>query len=218
MRVVILGCGRSGSHLASSLDTDGDTVAVIDIDTHARERLSQAFKGEFVNGDGMNRAVLRSAGIEAADAFVAISSSDSLNIVSARVARDVYHVPHVVGRLHEGDCGPVCSELGLAMVSSVRMTVNRIHQMLRHQVLATERSFGDGETVLIRSPVPEYLTGRPVAEFNVPGEIQVVEITSAGRSRIPADGQLIAAGDTISFAVASTSLDRLRSFLGGRWH
>ncbi|HET9078220.1 MAG TPA: TrkA family potassium uptake protein [Acidimicrobiales bacterium] len=218
MHVVIVGCGRAGSHLASTLDSEGDTVALVDVDEHARDRLPGGFKGRFIRGDGMNRDVLRSAGIETADAFVAVSSNDSLNIVSARMARDVYQVPHVVGRLHDVDRAPVCAELGLAMVTSVRMTVNRIHRMLRHQRLEPEHSFGNGETVLVRSPVPDYLRGRPVADFNVHGEIQVVEVTSAGRSRIPTDGQLIRGGDTLSFIVASASLDRLRSFLGGRWH
>ncbi len=218
MHVVIVGCGRSGSHLASTVDAEGDTVAVVDIDEHARERLSGGFKGVFINGDGMNRTVLESAGIGSADAFVAVSSNDSLNIVCARIARDVYRVPRVVGRLHDVDRAPVCAELGLAMVTSVRMTVNRIHRMLRHERLEPEHSFGNGETVLVRSPVPAYLQGRPLTDFNVPGEIQVVEVTSAGRSRIPADGQLIHPGDTLSFIVAATSLDRLRSFLGGRWH
>ena len=218
MQVVIIGCGRSGSHLASTLDSEGDTVAVVDIDPHSEERLSSGFKGSFVKGDAMSRAVLESAGIESADAFVAVSSNDSLNIVSARVARDFYRVPHVVGRLHDVDRAPVCADLGLPMVTSVRMTVNRIHRMLRQQRLEPEHSFGNGETVLVRSPVPDYLQGRPIAEFNVRGEIQVVEVTSAGRSKIPSDGQLIRAGDTLSFIVASASLDRLRSFLGGRWH
>ncbi len=217
MHVVIVGCGRSGAHLASTLDAEGDTVAVVDVEPQARERLSGAFHGSFLTGDGMNRAVLEKAGIRSAEAFVAVSSNDSLNIVSARIARDVYHVPRVVGRLHDADRAPVCAELGLAMVTSVRMTVNRIHRMLRHEHMEPEHTFGNGETVLVRSPVPVYLRGRPVADFEVPGEIRVVEVTSAGRSQIPMDAQVIRAGDTLSFIVASASLERLRSFLGGRW-
>jgi trk system potassium uptake protein len=217
MHVVIAGCGRSGSFLASTLDSEGDSVCVIDPDEHAQERLSPGFGGRFVNGDAMSRAVLESAGIEQTDAFVALSSNDSLNIVSARVARDVYRVPHVVGRLHDVDRAPVCADLGLPMITSVRITANMIHRMLRHRRLEPEHTFGSGETVLVRSSVPAYLEGRPVAEFNVPGEIQVVEVTSGGRSKIPLDGAVIRAGDVLSFVVASASLGRLRSFLGGRW-
>lgn len=217
MNVVIVGCGRSGAHLASTLDAEGDSVAVIDIDENSRDRLSTGFKGRFLKGDGMDQDLLKSAGIEGADAFVAVSSNDSLNVVCARVARDVYQVPHVVGRLHDVERAPVCADLGLPMITSVRMTVHRLHRLLRHRRLEPEHSFGNGETVLVRSPVPDYLQDRFISEFNVPGEIQVVEVTSAGRSRIPTDGQPIRTGDTLSFIVAAASLDRLRSFLGGRW-
>ena len=59
MQVVIAGCGRSGSFLASTLDSEGDSVCVIDPDEHAQERLSPGFGGRFVKGDAMSRAVDR---------------------------------------------------------------------------------------------------------------------------------------------------------------
>jgi hypothetical protein len=88
-----------------------------------------------------------------------------------------------------------------------------IHQMLSHRELEPEFQFGNGETILVRSTLPSYLDGRRVAEFNVDGEIQVVEVTRAGRSMLAGAATTIEAGDQVSFAVASTSLARLRSFL-----
>ncbi len=216
MRIVVLGCGRSGGALANRLDAEGDDVSVIEIDERARSRLSGAFQGNFVLGDGLRREVLEAAGIAQTEAFVGFSSNDSLNIVTTRVARDRYHVPRVVGRLHDAERAPVCSDLGLPMVTSVRMTVDRVHRMLRHAHLEPEQTFGNGESVLVRSPVPNYLAGRRVAELNVPGEIQVVEVTRAGHSSIPGAGATLKQGDLVSFVVTSGALGRLRSFLGGR--
>lgn len=217
MRAVILGCGRSGSALAARLDAEGETVAVIDCDPATRSRLPSSFGGSFTEGDGMHRHVLETAGIAEADAFVALSSSDSLNIVAARVARDTFGVPHVIGRLFDAERSAVGSELGIPMVASVQMTVDRIHRMMQHRQLEPDQTFGNGESVLVRAAVPEYLAGRRVDEFNVEGEIQVVEITHAGRSRIPGPQATLRDGDVVSFVVASGSLSRLRSFLGGRW-
>ncbi len=216
MHIVIVGCGRSGAALAARLDAEGDSVCVIDADRQARARLAGGFRGSFVEGSGMHRSVLEAAGLARADAFVALSSNDSLNIVAARVARDVFHVPHVVGRLHDSERAPICTDLGLAMVTSVRMTVDRVHRMLRHARLEPERTFGNGESLLVRSPVPDYLAGRLVTELNVPGEIQVVEVTRGGHSSIPGTGATLREGDVVSFVVAATSLGRLRGFLGGR--
>jgi trk system potassium uptake protein TrkA len=218
MHVVIVGCGRPGSALAARLDSEGDSVCVIDRDDQARKRLPGSFTGTFVTGHGLSRAALEAAGTSRADALAALTSSDSLNIVAARLARDSFRVPRVVARLHEAERAPVCAELGIPVVTSVRMTVDRVHRMLRHSQLQPEQSFGNGESHLVRAPVPGYLAGRGAAEFNVTGEIQVVEITRGGRSTIPAATTTLREGDMVSFVVASGSLSRLRSFLGGRWH
>lgn len=217
MHVVIVGCGRAGTTLAVRLDAEGDSVCVVDIDSQARERLPGGFGGRFVQGSAMRRQVLEEAGTAQADALVALTSSDSLNIVAARVAREVFHVPHVVGRLTDVEHALIATELGLDMVTSVRMTVDRVHRMLRHRLLDPEYTFGNGESLLVRAPVPDYLAGRHASEFNVEGEIWVVEITRGGHSLIPGAGATLRDGDRVSFIVASGALGRLKSFLGGRW-
>jgi trk system potassium uptake protein TrkA len=217
MHVVIVGCGRAGTALAVRLDAEGDSVCVVDVNSDTRQRLPNGFSGRFVPGNAIHRPVLEEAGVARADALVALSSSDSLNIVVARVAREVFHVPHVVGRLTDVDHALIATELGLDMVTSVRMTVDRVHRMLRHRLLDPEYTFGNGESLLVRAPVPDYLEGRPADEFNVEGEIGVVEITRGGHSMIPGPGATLKDGDRVSFVVASGALGRLKSFLGGRW-
>lgn len=217
MHVVIVGCGRSGAALAARLDAEGDSVSVIDPDAAALARLPAGFKGRFLEGEGMHRAELESAGIEHADALVALSPNDSLNVVTCRLGRDVFRVPHVVAMVHEPERAPIGAELGLPLVIPVRMIVDRVHRMLRHRHLEPEHTFGDGEVLLVRSPVPDYLAGRQLKELEVAGEIKVVEVTRGGHAAIPSPDTVLNDGDVVSFVVASGSLRRLRSFLGGRW-
>ncbi|HET9732386.1 MAG TPA: TrkA family potassium uptake protein [Acidimicrobiales bacterium] len=217
MHVIVVGCGRAGTALAVRLDAEGDAVCVVDIDERSREQLPSGFGGDFVHGSGMAKPVLERAGADRADALVALTSSDSMNIVATRMARDQFHVPHVVGRLVDAEHALVATELGLDMVTSVRMTVDRVHRMLRHRPLDPEYTFGNGESLLVRAPIPDYLSGRRASEFNVEGEIGVVEITRSGRSVIPGPSATLRSGDRVSFVVASGALGRLGSFLGGRW-
>src|SRR5262245_32522995 len=81
VRVVVMGCGRVGSSLADGLSRIGHDVAVIDRDSTAFNRLSPEFAGERVLGQGFDRDVLLSAGVEGADAFAAVSSGDNSNII-----------------------------------------------------------------------------------------------------------------------------------------
>ena len=217
MQVVIMGCGRTGLALATRFDAEGDQVTVIELDDDVQARLPSGFRGRFIPGNGITPRVLEQAAIADAEAFIALTPNDSANIVAARTARDRYRVPRVIARLHDPVHGPVYSEFGIATVGSVQTTVNRIVQMLHHLTLEPHQTFGNGETLLVRSRVPDYLAGREVAELHVPGEIGVVEVTTAGHSRIPEPSTQLRQGDVVSFIVAAGSLGRLRSFLDGTW-
>jgi trk system potassium uptake protein TrkA len=213
MRVIIVGCGRVGSALARRLSAEGHDVRVVDRNPKTCGQLPAGFTGQFHQGNGYSRTVLESAGIEHADAFVAVTSGDNSNIVSARTAKETYRVPIVLARIYDPRRADIYQELGIPTIASVRWTVHRIHQMLLHRHLTPELSFGNGETLLLRSQLPAYLTGRRLTEFEVDGEIRVVEVTRAGRSLIPAHGTPAEPGDLVTFAVAATALGRLRGFL-----
>ncbi|MGV9630611.1 potassium channel family protein [Streptomyces sp. NPDC003487] len=213
MKVIVVGCGRVGSSLAGLLAAEGHDVQVVDRRAKAARRLPDSPRIRFHEGNGYSRAVLTATGIEHADAFVTVTSRDNSNIVSARTAKETYRVPVVLARLYDPRHADFYRELGIPTISSVGWTVHQIHQMLLHRHLRPELKFGNGETLLVRSEVPDYLIGRRLAEFDVDGEIRVVEVTRAGRSRIPAHGTPANAGDLVTFAVAATALGRLRGFL-----
>lgn len=213
MKVIVVGCGRVGSTLAGLLAAEGHDVQVVDRRGPAARRLPDSSRIRFHEGNGFSRAVLRAAGIEHADAFVAVTSGDNSNIVCARTAKETYRVPIVLARIYDPRRADIYRELGIPTIASVRWTVHQIHQMLLHRHLSPELSFGNGETLLVRSEVPDYLIGRRLTEFDVDGEIRVVEVTRAGRSLVPAHSTPARAGDLVTFAVAATALGRLRGFL-----
>ncbi len=213
MKAIVIGCGRVGSALAARLAVERHEVRVVDHDPKARQLLPKHLIGHFLLGNGYNREVLKDAGIERADAFIAVTSGDNSNIVAARTAKEEYRVPVVVARIYDPRRADIYRDLGIPTVSSVRWSVERIHQMLLHRHLTPEQSFGNGETLLIRSELPPYLAGRLLAEFDVGGAIRVVEVTRGGRSFIPATGAAAEPDDLVTFAVAAAALGQLRAFL-----
>src|SRR6266436_3568840 len=119
-------CGRVGSTLAHILEDRDNTVAVIDRDPEAFRRLRSSFKGDRITGVGFDRAVLTQAGIERADAFVAVSSGDNSNIISARVARETFSVERVVARIYDPRRAEVYERLGIPTVATVRWTADQV--------------------------------------------------------------------------------------------
>jgi trk system potassium uptake protein TrkA len=116
MKVVIMGCGRVGARIASILDHNGLDVSIIDTDARAFRRLATDFKGNTVIGTGIDEDVLRSAGIEQATAFVAVTNGDNRNIMAAQVARLVFNVQEVVCRIYDPVREDTYRRLGLTTV------------------------------------------------------------------------------------------------------
>jgi trk system potassium uptake protein len=213
MHVIVMGCGRVGAGLAERLDGEGHAVWVIDKDPKARLALSKRFSGRFLTGIGFSRTVLLRAGIEHADAFVAVTSGDNSNIVGARTAKEDFRVPIVIARIFDPRRADIYGDLGITTVASVRWATNQIHGLLFHRDLEPAYSFGNGEVVLVHSTVPAHLEGRRLTDLDVEGEIAVVAVTRAGRALVPGRATSVHAGDRVSFVVASTSLKRLETFL-----
>lgn len=117
MKVIILGCGRAGAYLAKMLATEGHQMTIIDKERTAFDRLG-SFPGTTVVGTGIDEDVLREAGIEDVDAFVAITNGDNTNVMAAQVAREVFGVPRVVCRIYDPLRAEIYRELGLEVICS----------------------------------------------------------------------------------------------------
>ena len=116
MHVIVVGCGRVGRDLAMALDRDGHTVNVIDKDRNAFHELPEGFGGKAVLGFGFDREHLEQAGIREADALAAVTNGDNSNILTARIARMTYEVPHVVARIYDPRRAVIYRQLGIATV------------------------------------------------------------------------------------------------------
>ncbi|WP_077797026.1 TrkA family potassium uptake protein [Streptomyces sp. JHA26] len=213
MRVVITGCGRIGSALATQLAREHHDVHVVDRDPDVRRRLPPGLAGRFHAGSGFSRRVLEEAGAGCSDALVAVASADNTNLVIARTAKETFRVPIVLAGVHDPQHVGLYEGFGIPAVCDAAWSVHRIHRMLLHRDLEPEVTFGNGETVLVRSVLPHHLTGRRLRDIEIEGEIRVVEVTRGGRSLLPLCTTTAAPGDVVTFAVAAPALRRLRAFL-----
>jgi trk system potassium uptake protein TrkA len=214
MKVIVMGCGRIGSQVSMLLSDQGHEVTIIDHDANSEGRLGPNFKGRIVKGLGFDRSILLQAGIEQVEAFVAASQSDNANIVSARIARNIFHVPRVVARLYDPRRAEIYQRLGLTTISSTSWGAERIFQVLTHMDIDVWNTFGSGEVALVHVELPPQLTGKNVIQLNVPGEVMVVSITRDDHAFVPASGTEFHEGDLVHLVVLSSSMQRLEELLG----
>lgn len=125
LAILIVGCGRLGSHLANLMSADGHGVVVVDRDENAMSRLSsEVFSGYRVVGDAAEPAVLRRARIEHTNLVITTTDDDNTNLMVAIVARRVFGVSHVMARVYDPAREPMYRELGIATVCPTLVAVD----------------------------------------------------------------------------------------------
>jgi len=214
MKIIIMGCGRVGSQVSQLLVRHGHEVTVIDHDDNAYARLGSDFKGKIVHGVGFDRNILLEAGVETAEGFVAASASDNANIVAARTARNIFHVPRVVARLYDPVRAEVYQRLGLKTISSSAWGAERIVEVVTHADLDAIGVFSDSGATMVRVESPARLNGHRVAQMNIPGEVSVTAITRNDHTFIPVSGTEFQEGDVLYLTVIPSAMERLEELLG----
>ena len=130
MKVLIMGCGRVGAHLASLLEADGHEVTLLDVDPSSFAKLCHTFRGNALLGDGTDEDSLRRAGIEGMDAFIALTEADNTNIMAAQIAKSVFKVPKVVCRVYDPTREELYRELGLDTVCPTALIAESVRKRL----------------------------------------------------------------------------------------
>jgi trk system potassium uptake protein TrkA len=130
MKIIIMGCGRVGAQLASLLDKEGHQVTAIDIDAYSFRRLPPDFSGTALIANGVNQEALKKAGIEEADAFVAVTQGDNRNVMACQIARHVFKVPRVVCRIYDPLRCDIYIKLGLEALSPTTIFAQMLKEKL----------------------------------------------------------------------------------------
>lgn len=108
MNIVIVGCGRVGASIAARLHSN-HRITIIDWNAAAFSRLPDDFDGVTVVGNGIDVDTLRSAGVEAADVFLALTDGDNRNLMATQVAKHL-GARQTVARVYDAERSEIFSE------------------------------------------------------------------------------------------------------------
>ncbi|WP_026819596.1 potassium channel family protein [Arthrobacter castelli] len=212
---VIMGCGRVGVSLAHTLDDSGHTVTIIDQDERAFRRLRSSFSGEQVTGVGFDRDTLREAGIDHAYAFAAVSSGDNSNILATRVARETFHVPHVVARIYDSGRAEIYQRLGIPTVAAVRWSADQVlRRILPEQSIAGDFRESSGRLILGEVNPDAGWIGHPLTAMEHATGARVAYITRFGEGTLPKADTSYQQGDIVHMMMdlqASEEISRILS-------
>ncbi len=208
MNILIVGCGRVGRKLACILQRLGHDISVLDenaADTALLQEMEPPFTGMTLTGVPIDTDVLRSAGIEACDAVAAVTHDDSINLMVAQIAREIFEVPHVIARVDEPSHKDVYAErLGLRIVCGTNLTAQgMLAGILQEEDEETQCViFGSSTANFSAVAVPRTLWNHPLRDMPAPraGMLTFGVLRANGTMELAAPGAILHVDDKAVFA------------------
>jgi trk system potassium uptake protein TrkA len=204
-----------GSLLASMLTAEGCDVAVIDRDSEAFELLGSGFNGLTVQGTGIDTDILTQAGADRADALAAITNDDSVNLMVAQLARDVFKIPNVVARNNDPSKELVFSDLNVRSISPKQLAARQAKVNLLTSGVWTRSTLGNGEVNISELRIPAELDGSLISTWEVPGRVCPIAVVRDGVASVPAADFSLRSGDVLLLSVAANSGPEVEARLEG---
>lgn len=224
MRIIIVGAGAVGFHLAEVLSEEGQDVVVIDNDARRAEKIGDQLDVLAIAGNGASVPVLEEAGTPDAALFLAVTNRDEVNIIAC-LAADMMGVGNTVARLSDPEFyleGSVLSQerLGIdLMINPEREAAWETYQLLGSEAATELVRFAEGRVQLIGLRV---LPGAPVAGKSIEEldrelvdmHFTTVAVSRDGETRIPRGATRLEAGDHVFLVAPSSELQSIPPLAG----
>ena len=208
LKIIIVGCGKVGTTLVSRLVKEGHDITVIDTSAGKVQEVSSLYDVLGIVGNGATYSTQMEAGIEEADLFIAVTSSDELNLLCCTVAKRVGDCA-VIARVRTPDYSAeivyLREKLGLAMVINPEwMAAQEIAHILYLPAALGVNAFAHGMAQLINFKIPEKspLAGKSLIQLSKHMDLSNVVICAVERDKevhIPGGNFVLQAGDEVSF-------------------
>jgi trk system potassium uptake protein TrkA len=199
--LVIVGGGKVGAPLASSLINEGHEVFVLDNNPDTVASLQRELGMIAAIGEATSVRALQDAGTARANALIATTDSDEDNLAACQLARANFDVPRTIAMANSPENAELFDLAGIDLVVSTTelvlanlATALPAHPLIRLMPIADRSQ----ELVAIKLPASGTVVGRTLSEITLPyGTTIILMITAEGQSKTPDADALIEAEDEI---------------------
>lgn len=216
--VIVVGCGRVGSQLASMLSDNGANVCVIDLKADAFANLGRNFNGSTVQGVGFDEDTLVKAGVDECDVMAAVTQSDNANLMCAEVASRLFGVPHVIARLYNPDHERAYMQLGIDYVCGTSLVAEDIFSKVVSGHGAHIDTFGEFEVLRFSLDLSwRELDKRTirVSEMERDHDVRIIAFERGGgsASSIPTRESILYHGDSVLACVRHELIESFSKYI-----
>ena len=103
MKVIIIGAGKVGLHIAQTLSNENHDITIIDKNDDIGQNLDNSLDILAIVGNGANEKVLLQAGIKEADIFIAVTRADEINMIACMIAKQHNSSINTIARIRNSE-------------------------------------------------------------------------------------------------------------------
>ncbi len=215
MQIIIVGGGKTGSHLAARLTDDGAAVTVIEQRSERAERLRASCPAATViEGSGADPQVLERAGIHMVDAVAAVTGEDEVNLVVSLLAKMEFSVPRVVARVNSpANAWMFTPANGVDVgVNQAEITARFILEGMNARDVYTLMRLGRDDHRIVQATVApgSRVAGCALRDITFPDETIVVGVDHGGALAVPNGDTVLSPGDEAVLFTTDEGTDELR--------
>jgi trk system potassium uptake protein TrkA len=201
MQIIIIGCGKVGSKFAQMLSDEGHDVVIIDSDSNSFKSLGLAFNGITITGVPIDQDILKQAGIETADALVALTPDDNINIMVCQVAKEIFKIPRVLARIFNPAREHVFHQFGLDTICPTNLTVDVIHSIVFGEKALSKHTIGSNYIAFKHKKVQREDDGKKVGSITIKEGQHLFGIIRNGVFSFVSPSFKVSVNDTLVIAV-----------------
>lgn len=214
MRVTVLGASTFAIATVRQLIERGHEVVLIEQDRARLDALAETLDCGMIHGDGSLPGTLTEAFGDGADAFVALTDTDNVNILAAAVARSVGY-PRVITQLTRTELRPIIDQLGLGETITPHESFARalVDGLERHDRVATVDVLGHDLRLLVVT-VPDSADKQTCAQIGLPDGVRpLARIRDTEEVLLDPDTEVLPQ-DRLLLLVAASDSDRILRMFG----
>jgi trk system potassium uptake protein TrkA len=225
LKVIIIGAGEVGFHIASHLARENKDVVVVDTNPETLRRVSDNLDVQVLQGSGSSPVVLEEAGIQSAEIMLAVTNSDEANLVACLAADVISPVTKKLARIRNADYDGYHETFREkaphidTVINPDTEVVKTILGMMKVPGAVDVGEFADGRIKFVGIYLDDLSPLNGVELVDLPGRLGGVRLLIAAIMRdeeliIPRGKDQLRAGDLVYFITESEQLEPTLQALG----
>lgn len=221
MRIVIAGAGAVGTHLAKMLSVENENVVLLDESEEKLGKMESLFDLQAIVGDPTKISALKSAGVDGAELFVAVTPDESRNITACILAHYL-GAKKTIARIDNYEYlqpkhKAYFESLGVnTLIYPEQLAAEEIATNIKYSWMRQMLEFGNGALVMIGVKIRDNASIKDIPLKDFPSDIpyHVVAIQRGDETIIPRGNDIIKVNDLVCFMTTSDQIQYMRNICG----